>query len=121
MVIIRLQSKLQSNIVRIYVWNIAVEDQGEEIVDLRDIIQFLYAFRGEEHFGHFIHAHEVEQGFHIGHCAVVQYRFHQKAVADVFLLGFGRVPKQGSVLGYVFFSCCHAAKIQKTPDISGVL
>jgi len=109
--IIRLLSKLQSIIVRIYVWNITVEDQGEEIVYLWEVVQLLSAFGCEENFGYFIHAHEVEQGLHIVHCAVVQYRFHQKAVTDVFLLGLGRVPKQGGMIGYIFFSRCHAAKI----------
>jgi hypothetical protein len=93
------------------VWNITVEDQGEEIVYLWEVVQLLSAFGCEENFGYFIHAHEVEQGLHIVHCAVVQYRFHQKAVTDVFLLGLGRVPKQGGMIGYIFFSRCHAAKI----------
>ena len=117
MMFMQLQLKLQSNIVRVYVWNIAVEDQGEEIVNLREIVQLLSAFSCEKNLGYIIHAHEVEQGLYIVHCAVVQYRFHQEAIADVFLLGLGRVPKQGGMIGYIFFSRCHAAKIRKTGQI----
>ena len=97
-------------------WNITVENQGEEIINLREIIQFLSAFGCEEYLSYLIHAHEVEQGFHIVHCAIVQNGLHQKTVADVLFLGFGRVPKQSSVVGNVFFSSCHAAKIRKNGE-----